>query len=52
MPVAGASVVIARSDDGLAFERVAEVHRDDFGAASFERPVLVTVDDVPGAAGG
>ncbi len=45
----GVSVVIARSDDGLAFERVAEVHRDDFGAASFERPVLVTTADGPDA---
>jgi hypothetical protein len=45
----GVSVVIARSDDGVAFERLAEVHRDDFGAASFERPVLVTTSDGPDA---
>lgn len=37
----GVSVVVARSDDGLAFTPVAEVHRDAFGAASFERPALV-----------
>ena len=37
----GVSVVVSRSTDGLAFEPVAEVYRDDFGADSFERPVLV-----------
>ena len=37
----GVSVVVARSDDGLAFEPVAEVAREAFGAESFERPVLV-----------
>ncbi|MDO9379573.1 MAG: hypothetical protein Q7T56_12055 [Nocardioidaceae bacterium] len=42
----GVSVVVARSDDGLAFETVTEVRREDFGAESFERPVLVPV---PGA---
>jgi len=41
----GVSVVIARSDDGVVFQRVAEVHRDQFDAASFERPVLVTTSD-------
>jgi hypothetical protein len=45
----GTSVVIARSEDGVNFERVAEVHRDDFGAASLERPVLVTTSDGSGA---
>ena len=37
----GVSVVVARSDDGEHFVTVAEVRRDDFGAESFERPVLV-----------
>ena len=37
----GVSVVVARSDDGVSFETVCEIHRDLFGADSFERPVLV-----------
>lgn len=37
----GVSVVVARSVDGLDFETVCELVRDDFGADSFERPVLV-----------
>src|SRR3954454_7289242 len=37
----GVSVVVARSEDGEHFVTVAEVRRDDFGAESFERPVLV-----------
>lgn len=37
----GVSVSVARSDDGVRFETVAEVRREDFGAESFERPVLV-----------
>jgi hypothetical protein len=37
----GVSVVVARSDDGLSYTQVSEVHREAFGAASFERPVLV-----------
>ncbi len=41
----GVSVVVARSGDGLAFETVAEVHRDAFGAESFEKPVLVPLPD-------
>ncbi|SDR76477.1 hypothetical protein SAMN04488543_0374 [Friedmanniella luteola] len=41
----GVSVVVARSDDGVAFTPVAEVHRDAFGAASFERPVLLRRPD-------
>ena len=41
----GVSVVVARSDDGVAFSPVAEVHRDAFGAASFERPVLLRRPD-------
>ena len=43
-PTAAASrVVVARSTDGVAFEPVAEVHREAFGCESFERPVLVPV---------
>jgi hypothetical protein len=41
----GVSVVVARSADGLAFEQVAEVHRESFGSDSFERPVLVPLPD-------
>lgn len=41
----GISVVVARSVDGVAFEPVAEVLRDDFGAESFERPVVVRRPD-------
>jgi len=37
----GVSVVVARSEDGVEFEPVTEVHRDAFGAASFERPVIL-----------
>ena len=41
----GVSVVVARSDDGVSFETVCEIHRDLFGADSFERPVLVPRPD-------
>ncbi len=37
----GVSVVVARSADGVSFQTVCEVHREAFGADSFERPVLV-----------
>jgi hypothetical protein len=37
----GVSTVIARSSDGVSFETVTEVFREDFGAASFERPVVL-----------
>ncbi|MFT3861853.1 hypothetical protein [Micropruina sp.] len=37
----GVATVVARSADGFAFETVAEVHREAFGAESFERPALV-----------
>ncbi len=37
----GVSVVVARSDDGVSFETVCEIHRELFGADSFERPVLL-----------
>lgn len=41
----GVSVTVARSDDGVNFVPVAEVRRDAFGAASFERAVLMRLDD-------
>lgn len=41
----GVTTVVARSDDGVAFETVAEVHRDDVGAESFERPVVLRRPD-------
>jgi hypothetical protein len=37
----GVSTVVARSVDGVTFEPVCEVVRDEFGAESFERPVVV-----------
>ena len=37
----GVSVAIARSTDGVRFDPVDEVGRDAFGAASFERPVIM-----------
>ena len=37
----GVSVVVARSEDGVSFETVVDVHRDAFRCESFERPVLV-----------
>lgn len=39
----GVTVVVARSSDGVVFEEVAVVHRDQFGCESFERPVLMPV---------
>jgi len=41
----GVSVVVARSNDSEHFVTVAEVRRDEFGAESFERPVLVRRPD-------
>jgi hypothetical protein len=41
----GVSVVVARSEDGEHFVTVAEVSRREFGAESFERPVLVCRPD-------
>jgi hypothetical protein len=41
----GVAVAIARSDDGVAFEPVAEVRRGLFGAESLERPALVPLED-------
>ena len=37
----GVSTVVSRSRDGLVFEPVCEVYRDDFGAESFEKPVVL-----------
>jgi hypothetical protein len=37
----GVAVVLARSEDGVRFEPVAEVRREQFGAESLERPALV-----------
>jgi hypothetical protein len=41
----GVATVVARSADGVTFEPVCEVHRDEFGAESFERPVIVQRPD-------
>ena len=37
----GVSAVVSRSLDGVIFEPVCEVFRDEFGAESFERPVVL-----------
>ncbi len=37
----GVSTVVSRSLDGVVFEPVCEVFRDEFGAESFERPVVL-----------
>lgn len=39
----GVTVVVARSSNGYDFETVCEVNRKAFGAASFERPVIVAL---------
>lgn len=41
----GFANVVARAVDGLAFETVAVVYKDAFGAASLERPALVVTPD-------
>ena len=41
----GVSVEVARSRDGECFELVARVHREEFGAESFERPALMPLSD-------
>jgi len=41
----GVSVMVARSRDGLAFEPVCEVFREQFRAESLERPALVRLPD-------
>ena len=45
----GVSTVVARSVDGVHFETVGEVWRDDFGAESFERPVVLRTPTAAGA---
>ncbi len=41
----GVSTLVARSDDGVGFSTVCEVHREPFGAESFERPVVLRTPD-------
>ena len=41
----GVLVVVARSADGVRFEEVVTVSRHDFGAESFERPVLLPLQE-------
>lgn len=41
----GYANVVARSTDGVAFETLAVVEKDSFGAESLERPALVRADD-------
>ncbi|WP_028661013.1 hypothetical protein [Nocardioides insulae] len=41
----GVSTIVARSDDGIRFETVTRIRRDDFGAESFERPVVLRRPD-------
>lgn len=41
----GVTVTIARSDNGVDFEPVAEVSRDLFGCESLERPVLIPLPE-------
>jgi hypothetical protein len=41
----GYANVVARSDDGVAFEQVLRISRDEFGAESLERPALVHTPD-------
>ena len=41
----GVATVVARSEDGVRFETVAQVRRETFGAESLERPALARLDD-------
>lgn len=41
----GYAVVVARSDDGVAFAPLVTLERDDFACASFERPALLRLPD-------
>ena len=41
----GVSTVVARSRDGVHFETISEVWREEFGAESFERPVVLRTPD-------
>src|SRR5881398_1560281 len=40
----GVTTVVARSTDGCEFETICELHREDFGAESFERPALARTE--------
>ncbi|CUR55707.1 conserved hypothetical protein [metagenome] len=41
----GVSTVVSRSHDGITFTPLCEVYRDEFGAESFERPVVLRRPD-------
>src|SRR4051812_31146271 len=41
----GIATVVARSEDGVHFETVAQVRRETFGAESLERPALARLED-------
>jgi hypothetical protein len=41
----GYAVVVARSEDGVAFETVAILEKDEVGAESLERPAIVALPD-------
>lgn len=41
----GVAAVVARSDDGVRFETVARLRREELGAESLERPALALLDD-------
>ena len=41
----GYAVVVARSDDGVAFETVAVLEKEALGAESVERPAIVPLAD-------
>src|SRR3954463_16658704 len=41
----GVATVVLRSTDGVDLEPVCEVYRDEFGAESFERPVVLPRPD-------
>src|SRR5436190_20986423 len=41
----GVATVVLRSHDGVHFEPVCEIFRDEFGAESFERPVVLKTPD-------
>lgn len=48
----GVTVTVARSENGVDFETVAEVGRDQFGCESLERPVLVALPPQESGEGG
>lgn len=41
----GYAVVIARSEDGIEFDTIGVLAKEDFGAESLERPCLVQLED-------